>query len=375
MIAPQIIFCDEVSPRIENLQRGDVVVKILDQLEGVYVCVEKKVYNHKLLEEENLRVGASYLRLDRQSASVYKSNAAIFRGVDYAESFPCVFLESEETSKYCNAVKAYERVVATLKTDIGYAVTLALLENDEGAVEMFGQSQGRWKQVRLTFFSDETCAVFELESGIFLRHDGERFLLRNATPSFVSEKYFEFLEPQVSLLVGVLTSDKEEIIDAIVDASLFRYCHGPASYEEYDAEKSLLKGVVFGTKLVFSLKGPALRLKQFLKDCEKIDFHRYSKFDYSYTFTNIENVCKVTEERESVDVWRCTTRRNLLISITAILLCIFDLPYVVLEILDRLDICFWLPHKEKIDLIFSVVASIRKIRDAKSSNKHRKIDE
>lgn len=375
MIAPQIIFCDEVSPRIENLQRGDVVVKILDQLEGVYVCVEKKVYNHKLLEEENLRVGASYLRLDRQSASVYKSNAAIFRGVDYAESFPCVFLESEETSKYCNAVKAYERVVATLKTDIGYAVTLALLENDEGAVEMFGQSQGRWKQVRLTFFSDETCAVFELESGIFLRHDGERFLLRNATPSFVSEKYFEFLEPQVSLLVGVLTSDKEEIIDAIVDASLFRYCYGPVSYEKYDAEKSLLKGVGLGTKLVFSVKGSALRLKEFFEDCEKIDFHRYSKFDYSYTFTNIEAACNVTEERESVDVWRCTTRRNLLISIIAILLCIFDLPYVILEILDKLDICFWLPHKEKIDLIFSVRASVCKIRDAKSSNKARKIDE
>lgn len=375
MIGPRLIFSDEEKPRIESLQKGDVVVKLLDGFNDVFVCCEKKVTENRLLQEENLRVGASYLQLERQLSIAYKYNASILRNIAEAESFRVVVLDVDETRQYRNAVQAYERVVATLVTDIGQAVTMILLEDDEGAVNLFGQSQGRWKKVRLSYISGETYVVFELESRIFLRHGGERFLLRHATPSFVSEKYFEFLEPQVSLIVGVLTSDKEEIIDAILDASLFPDCFTPIPYEKYVKEKSLLEGIFAGSKMFFVVKGSVSNVKKFLGVCEKIEFYQYSKIDYSYTFIRVRDCETFKEERGSVDMWRCTTRRYLLTSIIAILLSIFDEAYVTLEILDKLDICFWLPNKEKIDLIFAVKTSICRIRNAKSSNKHRKIDE
>jgi hypothetical protein len=146
--------------------------------------------------------------------------------------------------------------------------------------------------------------------------------------------------------------------------------------KEFDMEKMSFSGKDKETRRhVEVITGPWSNVTEFSESLENVEFSLYSKFDMNFHIENATPYEKIEEVQLGVDVWRCKTRRNLLVDVITTLIRLFPSPYVILEIIDWLNIFGGLPHAEKINLIFKVKRSVATMFSQENSNKNRKLAE
>lgn len=388
---PRIYYVTSETYRNTCLQQGDVVVDddsevLLRDICKVFVYQQKVVGEKKKYCEEKLRVEATYLSLVQKRKAFYETITDEFEEQSENNYLDLVCINQPETERYVNAIESYKNVVSQL-VSMKFAVCLKIANDDEEILKICGRSQRRWQSVSVIYTQKETYINLKFfkspedrRDNVDLNSNYERTKLKDITPAKIAQRYWKCLEPHVSLLVGFTDSvDFESVCDLLTEFGL-KDCHnGWMIMKEFDKEKMSFSGKYMENRRhVEVITGPWSNVTEFYKDLQTtntIEFSVYSKLDVRFGIENDMPYERIEEVRRDVDVWRCKTRRNLLVDVVMILIRLFPQPYVILEILDWLNIFGGLPHTEKINLIYKVRQRVATMFSLENSNKDRKLAE
>ena len=388
---PRIYYVTSETYRNTCLQQGDVVVDddsevLLRDICKVFVYQQKVVGEKKKYCEEKLRVEATYLSLVQKRKAFYETITDEFEEQSENNYLDLVCINQPETERYVNAIESYKNVVSQL-VSMKFAVCLKIANDDEEILKICGRSQRRWQSVSVIYTQKETYINLKFfkspedrRDNVDLNSNYERTKLKDITPAKIAQRYWKCLEPHVSLLVGFTDSvDFESVCDLLTEFGL-KDCHnGWMIMKEFDKEKMSFSGKYMENRRhVEVITGPWSNVTEFYKDLQitnTVEFSVYSKLDVRFGIENDMPYERIEEVRRDVDVWRCKTRRNLFVDVVMILIRLFPQPYVILEILDWLNIFGGLPHTEKINLIYKVRQRVATMFSRENSNKDRKLAE
>lgn len=408
MTQPRVRLLDTYELRLEeNLCHGNVLVQSDSNNPRIYI-VEKFIKIENTYGHKNLRNGTPFLVACYCDDNYWYEKPIIHDIVDEdaLKKVNVVNLKIPQTEGFVNAFLAYKAVIAELR-EMGVATRLIVRPDDEHVKQICGYFDETWhsveflhlpsgvRYVTVNYCEDEKTNVrTSSDMGFsklqylaskeqytdtstycaddFRRTHGER------VQELIRERSWDCLEPCVSVVIGVTSIDLADLNEILTNFGLTDYeCVDEEKrtffderdfnmkFEEFERNVHLF--CVYG--LVSIIKHFILEVKDFAVGC--VMFEKWLPYD-KHLVGNYYKARHI-EDRLEWSATRLKRRRNLLISIITVFYQLDVPPYVTLEILDCIKFCQSMQHREKIDLIYNVQNSIKKIVGRRENSKKIKL--
>lgn len=407
MTQPCVRLLDTHELLEENLCHGNVLVQCDSNDPRIYI-VEKFIKTENTYGHKNLRSGTPFLVACYCDDYYWYEKPIIHDTVneDALNKVKVVNLKIPQTEGFVNAFLAYKAVIAELR-EMGVATRLIVRPDDEHVKQICGYFDESWhsveflhlpsgvRYVTVNYCEDEKTNVRTSSDMGFLKlqylaskeqytdtstycADDFRRTHGERVEELIRERSWDCLEPCVSVILGVKSIDLADVNEILTNFGLIDYiCMNEAKRTFFSEHGLSLEVHEFErTVKLFCVCGHVSNMKSFISEVKDLSegcviMEKWLPYDKHFVGNYYKP--RLIKYQFEWNTTRLKRRRNLLISIITVF-CQLDVPpYVILEILDWIKFCQSMQHREKIDLIYNVQNSIKKIVGQRENRKKIKL--